>query len=164
MIALALYQPDIPQNTGTILRLCACFDAPVHLIHPAGFQLGDRAMKRSGMDYLDHVRLTEHADWEAFARWCDDNQRVILAMTTKGDSSLYDHTFAERDVILLGRESAGLPSQVMTLCQKRLRIPIRSETRSLNVAVAAAIATGEAHRQLAHTPSPPPRTVSEPAQ
>lgn len=148
---IALYQPDIAQNTGTILRLCACLGVEAHLIGPAGFPSDDRAMRRAGMDYLDHVRLTRHTSWEAFECWRggDAVKRRLLLLTTKAPTSYLAHRFEPNDVLLLGRESAGVPDAVHAAADARLTIPMRPGMRSLNVAVAAAMVAGEALRQEA---------------
>ena len=147
MIRLALYQPDIAQNAGTILRLGACFGVPVHIIHPAGFALSDRTLRRAGMDYLDRAERVEHADWAAFERWAKRDGGRLVALTTRGETRLPDFDFRPNDILLLGRESAGLPDLVLAGADARLRIPLKTGTRSLNVAVAAGIATAEALRQ-----------------
>jgi tRNA (cytidine/uridine-2'-O-)-methyltransferase len=146
---LALYQPDIAQNTGTILRLCACFGVEAHLIEPAGFPLSDRAFRRAGMDYLEHVALVRHASWDAFEAWRGSQTPPsrLIVLSTKARTSIYDHAFNDDDVLLLGRESAGLPEGVHEAADVRLRIPMRAGMRSLNVAVAAAITVSEALRQ-----------------
>ncbi len=145
---LALYQPDIPQNTGTILRLAACLAVPVDVIGPAGFDLSDRALRRSGLDYLTHVELVRHDDFIAYAGWRAANApgRLIL-LTTQAARSYLDFPFRSDDTLLLGRESAGVPDAVRAAADAALRIPIRTGLRSLNVAVAGAMALGEALRQ-----------------
>jgi tRNA (cytidine/uridine-2'-O-)-methyltransferase len=151
---IALYQPDIAQNTGTILRLCACFGIDAHIIEPAGFPASDRAFRRAGMDYLDEVRLTRHASWDAFLRWRGDRNPVLrlIAFSTAGAHSYLDHAFLPDDILLFGRESAGLPQDVHAAADARLRIPMRPGLRSLNVAIAAAMAAGEALRQIGGFP------------
>ncbi len=146
---LALYQPDIAQNTGTILRLCACFGIAAHIIEPAGFPLSDRAFRRAGMDYLDHVAMRRHAAWEAFQVWRRGESRPprLIVFSTAAKTSLYEHAFRDNDVLLFGRESAGLPDEVHAAADARLRIPMRPGLRSLNVAVSAAIGVAEALRQ-----------------
>jgi tRNA (cytidine/uridine-2'-O-)-methyltransferase len=153
VIDLALYQPDIPQNAGAILRLAACLDAPAHVIQPAGFDLSDRRLRRAGMDYLALVDLTRHRDWPAFEAWRAEAGRRLVALTARGDTLLTRFAFRRGDVLLLGRESAGLPEAVHAAADARLRIPIRAEARSLNVALAAAIALYEALRQTGALPS-----------
>jgi tRNA (cytidine/uridine-2'-O-)-methyltransferase len=145
---LALYQPDIPQNTGTILRLCACLGLRAAIIEPAGFPVTDRAFRRAGMDYLDHVDLVRHASFAAFDASRREAGRRLILLSTKADMAYWDFSFASGDIILVGRESAGVPEEVHALADARLRIPLRGAMRSLNVAVAAAIVAGEAVRQL----------------
>ncbi|MBX9862025.1 MAG: tRNA (cytidine(34)-2'-O)-methyltransferase [Hyphomicrobium sp.] len=146
---LALYQPDIPQNTGTILRLAACLGVPVDLIGPAGFDSSDRSFRRAGLDYLDHVDLTRHESFEAFerhrARGTPPARLVLL--TTHADTAHFEFGFSDSDVLLLGRESAGVPEAVHDIADARVRIPVRAGLRSLNIAVAAAMVLGEALRQ-----------------
>jgi tRNA (cytidine/uridine-2'-O-)-methyltransferase len=144
---IALYQPDIPQNTGTILRLCACLDIEAHIIAPAGFPTSDRAFRRAGMDYLDAVALVRHTSWQAFESWRRTQGCRLALFTTHSTLSYLDYRYRADDVLLFGRESAGVPPEVHEVADARLIIPMRSGLRSLNVAVAAAMATGEALRQ-----------------
>jgi tRNA (cytidine/uridine-2'-O-)-methyltransferase len=144
---IALYQPDIAQNTGTILRLAACLGVEVHIIEPAGFATSDRAFRRAGMDYLDRVALVRHVTWDAFERWRRDNALRLVLFTTRAERSYLDHRFARADVLLFGRESAGVPEAVHGAADARLVIPMRPGLRSLNVAMACAMAVGEALRQ-----------------
>lgn len=144
---LALYEPDIAQNTGTILRLCACLGVAAHIIEPAGFPVSDRAFRRAGMDYLDQVSLTRHDSWSAFEEWRRADKRKLVLFTTRAATSYLDHDFAERDVLLFGRESSGVPENVHAAADIRLSIPMRPGLRSLNVAMACAIVVGEALRQ-----------------
>jgi tRNA (cytidine/uridine-2'-O-)-methyltransferase len=146
-VQLALYQPDIPQNTGTILRLGACLGVPVHVIGPAGFDLSDRRLKRAGLDYLGHVRLVRHASWPAFEDWRRKAQARLILLTTGAARPYADFAFAAGDVLLLGRESAGVPVEVHRAADARLVIPMAPGLRSLNVATAAAMVLGEALRQ-----------------
>ena len=152
---IALYQPDIPQNTGTILRLAACLAIEAHLIEPAGFPTSDRAFRRAGMDYLDQVRLVRHATWQAFERWRRDKALRLVLFTTRAQRSYLDHRFAREDVLLFGRESAGVPEEVHAAADARLLIPMQPGLRSLNVAMACAMAVGEALRQTGGLPSTP---------
>lgn len=145
---IALYQPDIPQNTGTILRLCACLDITAHIIAPAGFPTSDRAFRRAGMDYLDAVTLVRHSSWQAFEEWRRAGHRQLLLFTTTATVSYLDYRYRADDVLLFGRESAGVPPEVHNSADARLRIPMRPGLRSLNVALAAAMAAGEALRQI----------------
>jgi tRNA (cytidine/uridine-2'-O-)-methyltransferase len=142
---LALFQPDIPQNTGALLRLGACLDVDVDIIEPAGFLMGDRALKRAGMDYLEKARLRRHPSWEAFQ--ADRGPGRLLLLTTRASQSYTGFAFAADDTLLLGRESAGVPQAVHDAADARLCIPLRAGTRSLNVAQAAAMVLGEALRQ-----------------
>ena len=148
---LALYQPDIPPNTGTILRLAACMGVEVDLIEPCGFPFGDRDLKRAGMDYLDRVALTRHASWAAFLRARRPGRLVLL--TTRAESAYTAFRFAGDDILLLGRESAGAPAAVHRAADARLRIAMAPGCRSLNVAVAAAMVLGEALRQTGQFPA-----------
>ena len=144
---IALYQPDIPQNTGTMLRMCACLGIEAHLIGPAGFPTSDRAFRRAGMDYLDAVTLVRHASWGDFEAWRRGKSCRLVLFTTSAAMPYLDFAFAPSDVLLFGRESAGVPQEVHEAADARLVIPMRSGLRSLNVAVAAAMAAGEALRQ-----------------
>ena len=153
MIDCALFEPDIPGNAGAILRLGACFGAPVHIIHPTGFLLTDRNLRRAGLDYLDRASLVEHTDWLAFETWAKAAGRRIVALSTHGDAPLHSFPFRGDDLLLLGRESAGLPDAVRSAADAVIRIPIRAGNRSLNVALAAGIALTEALRQTAQLPA-----------
>ncbi len=144
---IALYEPDIPQNTGTILRLCACLGILAHIIEPAGFPVTDRAFRRAGMDYLDQVALTRHGSFATFQEWRRARGLALVVLTTAAERSYLDHNFSDDQVLLFGRESAGLPEAVHAAADVRLRIPMRPGLRSLNVAMAAAAVTGEALRQ-----------------
>ncbi len=144
---IALFEPDIPQNTGTILRLAACLRIEAHLIEPAGFPTSDRAFRRAGMDYLDAVKLVRHASWEAFAQWRTAQGLRLVLFTTGASASYLDHRYEPRDILLFGRESAGVPANVHAAAEVRLRIPMQAGLRSLNVAMTCAMAVGEALRQ-----------------
>jgi tRNA (cytidine/uridine-2'-O-)-methyltransferase len=146
---IALYQPDIPQNTGTVLRLCACLGIEAHIIEPTGFPSSDRAFRRAGMDYLEAVVLTRHASWRDFEIWRQLRPCRLILFTTKATLSYLDFSFSADDVLLFGRESAGVSEAVHTAADARLLIPMRPDMRSLNVAIAAALAAGEALRQTA---------------
>jgi tRNA (cytidine/uridine-2'-O-)-methyltransferase len=147
MIRIALYQPDIAQNTGTILRLCACLGVEAHIIEPAGFPASDRAFRRAGLDYLDQVSIVRHIDWRAFEAWRRDIGARLLLFTTSGAASYLDFGYRNGDLLMFGRESAGVPDDVHGAADARLLIPMREGLRSLNVAISAAMATGEALRQ-----------------
>ena len=144
---IALYEPDIPQNTGTILRLCACLGIEAHIIEPAGFPVTDRAFRRAGMDYLDQVALVRHGSFEAFQQWRTRERLSLVLLSTKAKDSYLDHTYRTDQVLLFGRESAGVPGSVHKAADARLRIPMQPGMRSLNVALAAAIVASEALRQ-----------------
>jgi len=155
---IALYEPDIPQNTGTILRLCACLGIEADIIEPAGFPVNDRAFRRAGMDYLDAVSITRHRSWQSFAAWRGSQVHRLLLFTTAASVSYLDYSYRADDILLFGRESAGVPETVHAAADARLTIPMRAGLRSLNVAVAAAMAAGEALRQtgeMAPVPRPP---------
>jgi tRNA (cytidine/uridine-2'-O-)-methyltransferase len=144
---IALYEPDIPQNAGTILRLAACLGAEAHIIEPAGFPVSDRAFRRAGMDYLDQVSITRHANWDTFGEWRRHAGARLILFTTRASVSYLDYQYRRDDVLMFGRESAGVPDHVHDAADARLVIPIRPGLRSLNVAVACAMALGEAMRQ-----------------
>jgi tRNA (cytidine/uridine-2'-O-)-methyltransferase len=146
-LRIALYQPDIPQNTGTVLRLCACLGIQAHIIEPAGFPTSDRAFRRAGMDYLDAVDIVRHASWRDFEVWRQSGHYRLVLFTTKATLSYLDYSFETDDVLLFGRESAGVPDEVHAAANERLVIPLRPGLRSLNVALAAAMVAGEALRQ-----------------
>lgn len=145
--ALALYQPDIPQNTGTLLRLGACLGVDVHVIGPVGFRLDDAALKRAGMDYLDRARLTKHLSYEEFCEWRTGQKRRSILLTTKAEANYLDFSFRPGDFLMLGRESSGVPDHVHQQSDARITIPMVDGVRSLNMAVAAAMVVSEALRQ-----------------
>jgi tRNA (cytidine/uridine-2'-O-)-methyltransferase len=144
---IALYEPDIPQNTGTILRLCACLGIEAHIIEPAGFPVTDRAFRRAGMDYLDQVAITRHGSFQAFQTWRRARRLGLVLLTTAAERSYLDHAFRNDQIVLFGRESAGVPETVHAAADTRIRIPMREGLRSLNVAMAVALVAGEAMRQ-----------------
>ncbi len=146
---LALFEPDIPQNTGAILRLAACLRVGVDIIEPLGFILSDRRLKRAGLDYLDAVELTRHRSWQAFeaGRQRSGRKRRLVLLTTRARLAYTDFAFRADDVLLIGRESAGVPQEVHDAADARVRVPMASGLRSLNVALAAAMVLGEALRQ-----------------
>ena len=148
---IALFQPDIPQNTGTILRLCACLGIEAHIVEPAGFPVSDRAFRRAGMDYLDQVNIVRHESWENFEQWRRQQGLRLVLFTTEAAISYLEHRFTERDILMFGRESAGVPQDVHAAADARLLIPLQPGLRSLNVAMAVAIAAGEALRQTGGT-------------
>lgn len=144
---LALYQPDIPQNTGTILRLCACLDIEAHIVEPAGFPVSDYAFRRAGMDYLGQVTIVRHASFAVFDDWRRQAGLRLLLLTTRGAQDYRDFAYRADDILMVGRESAGVPDHVHEMADARLLIPVKDGLRSLNVAMAAAMACGEALRQ-----------------
>jgi len=152
-LRLALFEPDIPQNTGALLRLAACLGIEVDLIEPCGFLLDDRRFRRALLDYAAGLQIRRHASWTAFFADRDRASRLIL-MTTAGTIALPHFAFAAGDTVLLGRESAGVPEAVHWVAAARVVIPLRPPARSLNVALAGAIALGEALRQTGLFPKP----------
>lgn len=142
---IALYQPDIPQNAGTILRLAACFGLAVDVVEPCGFLWDDRRLRRSGMDYLEGVSVTRHRSWEVFRQAIGPARLVLLS--SQGSAAHHQFAYRPDDILLLGRESAGVPDAVRDQTAAAVRIPMRDGFRSLNVAVAAALVVGEALRQ-----------------
>jgi tRNA (cytidine/uridine-2'-O-)-methyltransferase len=149
MLRLALYQPDIPQNTGTLLRLAACLGIAVEIIEPAGFDVSDRHLRRSGLDYLDHVTITRHRSWGAFDAWRREAGIRLVLATTRGALPYTDFAYAPGDCLLMGRESAGVPDAVHDAADARVVVPIRPGMRSLNVAVCASMIVGEGLRRTA---------------
>lgn len=146
---IAFYQPDIPQNLGSSLRLAACMDVTLHIIEPCGFIFDDKRMRRAGMDYIAQASLQRHASWEDFLAWREKllpKPRIVL-LTTKGSTSLENFTFKKCDIILAGRESAGVPDSVAETADARLRIPMKANARSLNVTISTAMALCEGLRQ-----------------
>ncbi|HEY7230051.1 MAG TPA: tRNA (cytidine(34)-2'-O)-methyltransferase [Pseudolabrys sp.] len=144
---IALYEPDIPQNTGTILRLCACLGIEAHIIEPSGFPVTDRAFRRAGMDYIGNVNITRHGSFAKFQDWRVRERLRLVLLTTAAERSYLDHAFDVDQVLLFGRESAGVPKAVHDAADVRLCIPMQGGMRSLNIAVAAAMVAGEALRQ-----------------
>ena len=148
---IALFEPEIAGNVGAVMRLGACFGVAVDLIEPMGFTWDDRRVRRTAMDYVDHVDVKRHASFDAFRKTAGEARLVL--MTTKGETSLYDFSFDGDDILLFGKESAGVPAEVASSCDAAIRIPIRRQVRSLNLATSAAIALGEAMRQTGELPA-----------
>lgn len=146
---IALYQPEIAQNVGAVMRLGACFGVPVDLIEPLGFDWDDRRVRRTAMDYIDHVEVTRHASFDAFRAATPGR---LLLLTTKGSANPYDFRFERGDCLIFGKESGGVPADVAARADHRLRIPIRAEVRSFNLATSAALVLGEALRQTGMLP------------
>ncbi|WP_027058494.1 tRNA (cytidine(34)-2'-O)-methyltransferase [Mesorhizobium loti] len=147
-LRIALYQPDIAGNTGTILRLAACLGLGVDIIEPAGFPLSDKALKRAGMDYLEMAALTRHLDWNTFEDWRKEDGRRLVLLSTRATTPYTSFSFADGDILLFGRESAGVPDPVHQAADARLTIPMQGTARSINVALSVAMVAGEAIRQL----------------
>lgn len=148
MLRIVLYQPDIPQNLGAILRLCACMAAELHVVLPCGFPLDDKKLKRAGMDYIEKTTLIRHADWAAFQAYRASHKGALLLIETDGTTPYTKHAFADGDYLMLGRESAGTPAELYAQMDATLFIPMAAGVRSLNVGMSAAIVLAEATRQL----------------
>ena len=144
---LVLFQPDIPGNTGTLLRLGACLGVKIHVIEPAGFRLDEKAFRRAGMDYIDQAALVRHVNWAEFQDWRSTENRRLVLLTTKSQVSFQQFEFGETDLLMLGRESSGVPDDIHQLVDERITIPMQPEARSLNMAISGAIAISEALRQ-----------------
>lgn len=146
-VDLALYQPDIANNTGTLIRLCACLGTTIHIIHPTGFAFSAKSLARAGLDYLDHAAVREHASWTQFDQWRRVEGRRLVLLTTKTETTAYAVAYTANDILMVGRESAGVPDAVADAVDVRVRIPMRDGLRSINVALAATLILGEAKRQ-----------------
>lgn len=144
---LVLFQPDIPGNTGTLLRLAACMGVKVHIIEPAGFRLDEKAFRRAGMDYVEQAAMQKHLNWTEFESWRDSQNRRLILLTTKSKQPYTKFEYHKTDLIMLGRESTGVPEYVHEIVDKRLTIPMTGHARSLNMALSAAMVLGEAIRQ-----------------
>ena len=145
---IALYEPDIPQNTGNIFRLGACLGLNINIIEPTGYIFDDKHLKRSAMDYVRHIEYERHLDWDSFFVWARDNDFRLILLTTKSDKNYCNYSFQENDILLFGRESAGVPEKVHNAVDEKLTIPMVEGLRSLNVSSAVALVVGEACRQL----------------
>lgn len=145
---LALYQPDIAQNMGTNLRTCACLGVDVAIIEPCGFPFDDRKFKRAGMDYINHVSYRRHVSWHAFRTWLEDENKRLVLLSSKADMPYTQFKFQPDDVLMVGRESAGVPQEVSDYCAHSVTIEMQEGMRSLNVAISAAMVLGEALRQV----------------
>ncbi|NQU58117.1 MAG: tRNA (cytidine(34)-2'-O)-methyltransferase [Rhodospirillales bacterium] len=144
---LALYQPDIPQNAGTLIRTAMCLDIAVDIIEPCGFVFSDRQLKRAGMDYLQEADLTRHSSWAAFSRVTFGGSARLVLLSTKAETVYTDFAFRPDDIVMVGRESAGVPDDVFAAANAQIRVPMAGNARSLNVAIAAAMVLGEGLRQ-----------------
>ncbi len=145
-LRLAAYQPDIAPNLGAMIRLSACMNVPLDVIEPCGFPLSIKSLKRAAMDYADIADITKHVSWDAFCESHATGRKVL--MTTRAEKTLWDFTFQPGDIILMGRESAGVPEEVHAAVDARVKLPMHGQARSLNVAMSAAMAVSEACRQL----------------
>ena len=145
---IALYQPDIPQNSGNILRLGACLGVNIDIIEPTGYVFDDKRFKRSSMDYINHIDYKRHIDWEAFFNWSKKNNFRLILLTTKVDKKYYDYNFKNNDILIFGRESAGVSEIVHSNVDEQITIPMKKGMRSINVSSAVALVAGEACRQL----------------
>ena len=145
---VALYQPDIPQNTGNIFRLGACLGVSVDIIEPTGFIFDDKKFKRSAMDYIDHIDYKRHIDWQHFYDWSLEKKYRLILMTTKAKQSFYRFEFHSSDILLFGRESAGVPDKIHKLIKNRLKIPMKNNKRSLNIASSVSIILAEILKQI----------------
>ena len=145
---IALFEPDIPQNTGNILRLGACLDISIDIIEPTGFIFDDKRFKRSSMDYINYTNYKRHLDWNSFYRWSKKNKYRLILLTTKSKKKYFKYKFNNNDIMLFGRESAGVPKEIHQCVDERLLIPLEQGLRSLNVSSAAAMVAGEALRQI----------------
>ena len=144
---IALYQPDIPQNTGNIFRLGACLGVSVDIIEPTGFIFDDKKFKRSAMDYIDHIDYKKHIDWQQFYDWSQEKKYRLILMTTKAGQSFYEFEFHSSDILLFGRESAGVPDNIHQIVNHRLTIPMKKGVRSINLSSSVALVLGEGLRQ-----------------
>ena len=144
---IALYQPDIPQNTGNIFRLGACLGVSVDIIEPTGFIFDDKKFKRSAMDYIDHIDYKKHIDWQQFYDWSQEKKYRLILMTTKARQSFYEFEFHSSDILLFGRESAGVPDNIHEIVDHRLTIPMKEGVRSINLSSSVALVIGEGLRQ-----------------
>ena len=144
---IALFEPDIPQNTGNIFRLGACLGFEIDIIEPTGYIFDDKRFKRSAMDYLDHIDYKRHDDWQHFYDWAKDNESRLILMTTKSKKSLYSFEFHPSDILLFGRESAGVPENIHNIVDHRLTIPMKNGVRSINLSSSVALVLGEGLRQ-----------------
>lgn len=149
---LALYHPEIPQNTGTLMRLCACMGISLDIIHPCGFVFDDRRLRRAGMDYRDVAAVKHHTSWQDFVSWINRQNYRLILLDAKSDTSYTNFSFEANDILMMGQESSGVPQDVFQAIPHRLRIPMIPNCRSLNVALAAAMVVGEGLRQLSAFP------------
>jgi len=145
---IALFEPDIPQNTGNIMRLGACLGISIDIIEPTGYIFNDQKFRRSSMDYYNHVDFKRHLDWDAFYEWSKSNNYRVILLTTKSSKIYYKYDFKSNDIIMFGRESSGVPANIHNIADERLLIPMKKNLRSINLSSAVALVVGEAFRQL----------------
>ncbi len=145
---IALFEPDIPQNVGNIFRLGACLGIPIDIIEPTGFVIDDKKLKRASMDYYDYLRFKKHISWDKFYDWSKENSYRLILLTTKSKQSYYNCKFQKNDILLFGRESAGVPEKVHNIVDERLTIPMVKGPRSINLSSSVAMVTAEVIRQL----------------
>ena len=145
---IALFEPDIPQNTGNIFRLGACLGIEVDIIEPTGYVFDDKRFKRSSMDYIEHIKYKRHLDWNEFYEWSKKNNFRLILLTTKSKKKYTEYQFQDNDILLFGRESAGVPKDFHDIVDEQLTIPMKKNMRSINVSSSVALVTGEACRQL----------------
>jgi len=145
---IALFEPDIPQNTGNILRLGACLDLEIDIIEPTGYLFDDKRLKRSAMDYIEYVSYKRHIDWISFFKWSQEKNYRLILLTTKSEKKYYNYNFKNNDILLFGKETAGVPKHIHTIVNERLKIPMKENLRSINLSSAVALVAGEAIRQL----------------
>lgn len=149
LLDLSLFQPDIPQNLGAIMRLCACMNVHLHIIEPCGFPFNEKKVRRAAMDYIDHLSWERHESWDDFLKWSSENKKRLILMTTKGAQPYTNFKFQENDALIAGSESNGAPNFVHEECKEhRLFVPMHGKTRSLNIGMACSMFLGEAQRQL----------------
>ena len=145
---IALFEPDIPQNTGNILRLGACLGIEIDIIEPTGYVFDDKRFKRSSMDYINHINYKRHLDWDTFYEWSEKNNFRLILLTTKSKKKYTEYKFKHNDILLFGRESAGVPQNVHDIVNEQLTIPMKKNLRSINVSSSVSLVAGEACRQL----------------
>jgi tRNA (cytidine/uridine-2'-O-)-methyltransferase len=145
---IALFEPDIPQNTGNIFRLGACLGIEVDIIEPTGYVFDDKRFKRASMDYIDYIKYKRHLDWDEFYKWTKKNNFRLILLTTKSKKKYTEYQFKNNDILLIGRESAGVPTNVHEVVDEQLTIPMKKNLRSINVSSSVALVAGEACRQL----------------
>lgn len=136
---ICLYMPDMPQNLGVIIRTAACLEFPLHIIKPLSFSMTDKRFKGAVMDYIDQCEIVNHDDWNNFEKYCESNNKRIVLATTKTNNSFYDYSFSNSDIILFGKETAGVPQEIHKKVIEKITIPINQKTRSLNLATSVSI-------------------------